>query len=250
MPQTDTQASDPSAPQWFATTHWSVVLAAGRTDAPEATAALEKLCRAYWMPIYSYVRRRGHPPHDARDLTQSFFALLLERNDFGAANPQRGRFRSYLLSSLNHYLANQYDRARAEKRGGGKTFISLDDESIEERYRAEPVSDLSPDRIYEQRWALALMEQALEALRTEFVEAGKTQQFERLKSFLTSEPAPGDYASAAAALDMTEGAVAVAVYRLRQRYRDLVRREIAQTVSSPLEIEEEMQHLLRLLQGA
>jgi RNA polymerase sigma-70 factor (ECF subfamily) len=247
MPLHDKKAAAEPAPQWFATTHWSVVIAAGRGDSPQAASALEKLCRAYWLPIYSYVRQRGHSPHDALDLAQGFFALLLERNDFAAANPHRGRFRSFLLAALNHFLANQHDRAMAAKRGGGKVFISLDDDTVEKRYQLEPITELSPDKIYERRWALAVMEQAMNVLSAEFTQSGKARQFELLKKFLTSEAGPAEYAAIGHELGLTEGAVAVSVYRLRQRYRELVRIEVAQTVASPLEIEDEMRHLLSLL---
>ncbi len=215
----------------------------------EAAAALESLCRAYWLPLYSYVRRRGYGPHDALDLTQGFFALLLERNDIAIADPQRGRFRSFLLSSLNHFLANQYDRSMAAKRGGGRMIISLDDETIENKYAYEPSTDLSPDKLYEQRWALAVMEQALEALRSELARAGKDEHFRLMKDFLSREPVAGEYRRVGEALGMSDGAVAVAVHRLRQRYRELVRQTVAQTVASPAEIDDEMRHLLSLLRA-
>ena len=247
MSPRDNKAAAEPPPQWFATTHWSVVLAAGQSDSPQAASALEKLCRVYWLPIYSYVRQRGKPPHDALDLTQGFFALLLERNDFATANPDRGRFRSFLLTALNHFLANQHDRVMAAKRGGGNIPISLDDDTVEQRYQLEPVTDLSPDKIYERRWALAVMEQAINALSAEFADSDKSRHFELLKQFLTEEAAPGEYGPIGRELGLTEGAVAVNVHRLRQRYRELVRLEVAQTVASPLEIEDEMRHLLSLL---
>jgi RNA polymerase sigma factor (sigma-70 family) len=234
---------------WFATTHWSVVLAAGQTNSPEMEAALEALCKSYWFPIYSYIRRRGHEHQNALDLAQGFFEMLLEKKNLAGIDPHRGRFRSFLLTVLNGYLANQYDRETAQKRGGGKKIISLDDDTIENRYQLEPATNLTPDKIYERHWAVAVMQKALDDLAAEFSSAGKTRLFEALKIYLTTEPSAGDYKIIAQQLNMKEGGIAVSVYRMRQRYRELVRGVVANTVSNPMEIDDEMRHLLELLQA-
>jgi len=233
--------------QWFATTHWSVVLAAGESASPEAEAALEKLCRTYWYPLYAYVRRCGHSPHDAQDLTQGFFARLLEKNWVGAADREKGRFRSFLLSLLNHYLGDERDRANAAKRGGGKVLISLDEQTAENLFSQEPASWLPPQMEFERRWAAALLKQAMTRLREEFETTGKGRTFDQLKLFLEGEASSGDYAAMAAGLGMSANAIAVSVHRLRQRYRQLVRIEVANTVGSPDEVEEEMRHLFSVL---
>src|SRR5947208_12240797 len=233
--------------QWFATTHWSVVLAAGESASPEAEAALQKLCRTYWYPLYAYVRRRGHSPHDAQDLTQGFFARLLEKNWVGAADREKGKFRSFLLSVLNHYLGDERDRANAAKRGGGQVLISLDEQTAENLLSQEPASYLSPEKEFEKRWAAALLQQAMTRLREEFETAGKGRTFDQLKLFLEGEASSGDYGAMAAGLGMSANAIAVAVHRLRQRYRELVRIEVANTVGSPDEVEEEMRHLFSVL---
>src|SRR5438445_1729020 len=181
--------------QWFATTHWSVVLTAGQNSSPQAAEALEKLCRTYWYPLYAYVRRQGHSPPDAQDLTQEFFARLLARNYLGTVGREKGKFRSFLLAALNHFMADERDRARAAKRGGGKALISLDEEDAETRYQADMASSLPPDKIFEKRWATTLLEQAFSKLREESVAAGKGERFDRLKVFLQEGSDPGDYAA-------------------------------------------------------
>ena len=233
----------------FTTTHWSVVLTAGQGGSPASEQALERLCRGYWYPLYAYTRRRGYDAHQAQDLVQEFFARFLARNYLHGLSAERGKFRSFLLASLNHFLANEWDRAKALKRGGGRNFISLDDEDAEERYGRDAATTLTPDRIFERRWALAVLEHALERLQEEFVGTGRQAQFERLKGFLEGEVARGDYDRAAAELKVSPGAVAMAVQRLRRRYRELVHDEIAQTVAAPGEIEEEMKHLIAVLAG-
>jgi RNA polymerase sigma-70 factor (ECF subfamily) len=227
----------------FRTTHWSQVLEASNQTSPSAAAALEKLCRTYWYPIYVYVRRQGHAPHDAEDLTQEFFARLLRLNSLDGVAPQKGKFRTFLLVSLKHFLADAWDAATAAKRGGAHTILSLDDDTAEEHCQIESVADVPPDVAFERRWVLTLLEQALAALRAEYVSAGKARQFERMKGFLGNPAEDGEYDRAAAELGMSSGAVAVAVHRLRQRYRDLVRAEIAQTVTGAQEMEEELRHL-------
>ncbi len=230
----------------FATTHWSVVLSAGDQHTPEGTAALEQLCRTYWYPLYAYVRRDGHSPADAQDLTQEFFAGLLARKSLTQVSPEKGKFRSFLLAALRHSLADQRDRARALKRGGGVEVLSLDAQEAEGRYRLEPVDRLDAEKIYERRWAMTLLKQALDRLRAESAAAGKAQWFERLRSFLTGESGFTS-AETAAELGLTDTAFRGAVYRLRQRYRELVREEIAHTVSDPSETEEEIRHLIAVI---
>jgi len=232
---------------WFATTHWSVVLAAGRCASPNAQAALEQLCRTYWYPLYAYVRRRGNAAHDAQDLTQEFFSRLLAGDSLAQVSADKGKFRSFLLAAINHFLSNEHERSQAQKRGGGREIISLDEHAPEERYRFEPVSDVTPDVLFERRWAWTLLEQAMRRLREEFDSAGKGRQFDRVKAFLENEAQPGDYERLAGEMQTTPGALAIAVHRLRHRYRELVRLEIANTVASPGEVEEEMRHLLTLL---
>jgi RNA polymerase sigma-70 factor (ECF subfamily) len=231
----------------FTATHWSVVLTAGQTSSPQAADALEKLCRTYWYPLYAHIRRRGHAPHDAQDLTQEFFARLLARNYLGTVGREKGKFRSFLLAALNHFMADERDRAMTAKRGGGKALISLDDDDAETRYQAEMASPLSPDRIFEKRWAMTLLEQAFGKLRAESLAAEKGERFDRLSVFLQDGTDPGDYTQVGRELGMAANSVAAAVHRLRQRYRELVRAEIANTVASPEEVQEEMRHLFAAL---
>jgi RNA polymerase sigma-70 factor (ECF subfamily) len=232
---------------WFTTTHWSVVLAAGNNNSLDAEAALEKLCGTYWYPLYAFVRRQGHSPHDAQDLTQGFFARLLDKNYLASVAREKGKFRSFLLTALKHYLSNEYERAQTIKRGGKQSFVSLDEETAEDRYKLEPATNLTAAMIFERRWALAVLEQALQKLRDEFVSSGREAQFNRLKPFLEGNVGRGDYQVAAADLNVTPGAVTMAVQRLRQRYRELVRNEVAQTVTDPSEVDPEMRHLLAVL---
>lgn len=247
MPGTPHETSSGSQPQWFVTTHWSVVLAAGRGDSTRARAALEKLCRNYWYPLYVFARRLGHGAQDAEDLIQGFFAICLEKNYIGTADRAKGRFRSFLLMALKRFLANEWEKARTLKRGGKQTFISLDSFAAEQRYALEPADHLSADKLFERRWALTLLDQVVNRLRDEQTKAGKLEQFEQLKECLTTAGRGTPYTESAARLGMSEGAVKVAVHRLRQRYRELLEEEIANTVSSPEEIEEERRHLLAAL---
>ena len=228
---------------WFDPTQWTVVRHAGQPASPEADAARAKLCQTYWYPLYFYVRRLGHSPEDAQDLTQEFFARLLEKNYLAQVEPQKGKFRSFLLAALRHFLADQRDRARAVKRGGGADGLSLDAQTAEERYRLEPVDRMDAEKIYERRWAMTLLEQALTRLRDENVAAGKTQLFERLRSFVAGE-SDISCGEAAAQLGLTESGVKSVVHRLRQRYRELVREEIAHTVADPAEIDTEIRYLI------
>src|SRR5215471_13678151 len=222
---------------WFSTTHWSVVLDAADSAAPGGWEALEQLCRTYWSPLYTYVRQRGYPPEDAQDLTQAFFARFLERKTVQLARRERGKFRSFLLTSFKHFLAHEWERACAEKRGGGQTFISWDAPSSEERCQLEAAPELTPDKVFERRWALILFQRALARLREESVTEGRGDQFETLKTFLTDQPAEGDYAAVAARLNMTTGEVSIDVHRLRRRYGEIVREEIAHTVASSAEVQ-------------
>ncbi len=236
-----------SKAQWFTTTHWSVVLAAGKESSPPANAALEQLCRTYWPPLYAYVRRRGYTAHDAQDLTQGFFAVLLEKNYVGLASRDKGRFRSFLLAALNHFLGDEADRTNAAKRGGGTPHISLDEQVGEDLVSFEPASDLTPEKEFQKNWVITLLRQGLERLHEESRASGKDTIFEALKPFLEGEASSGEYAGVAVQLGMTANGVAVAVHRLRLRYRELVRAEIAQTVATPEDLEDEIRHLFAAL---
>jgi RNA polymerase sigma-70 factor (ECF subfamily) len=235
----------PAAPQ-FTTTHWSVVLAAKDNASPVADEALAQLCRAYWYPLYAFIRRRGHGPDDAQDLTQEFFYRLLDKHYLSAVDHRKGRFRTFLLAAVEHFLANEWRRSQTQRRGGGQQIVSIDDDA-EQRYTNEPATELSPERIYEQRWALAFLEQVLGRLRVEFAGAGKGATFESLKVFLTGDRPPVSYAELASLLVTTEAAVKMAVSRMRQRYGELLRQEIANTVSSPDEVEDELRALMSAL---
>ncbi len=233
----------------FVTTHWSVVLTAGRSDTTHARAALEKLCQTYWYPLYAYVRRRGYNAADAEDLTQGFFARLLDRHSLASADPGRGRFRSFILTAMNHFLATEWEKARAEKRGGGRSILSLELAAAERRYDLEPADNSSPDKVFDKQWALALLTEVVSRLEDEYRREGKAALFTALKETLAGTRESQPYAVLAARLGMNEGAVKVAVHRLRKRYRELLQAEIANTVASPEEAEEEMKHLFRALAG-
>lgn len=231
----------------FATTRWSVVLRAGHAPSAEARDALARLCGTYWYPLYAHVRRRGHAPHDAQDLTQGFFEHLLRHGIIGRADPARGRFRSFLLTALNHFLADEWQKQRAGKRGGGHPVLSLDVAAAERRLDLEPVARDAPDRAFDRRWAVALLDTVLQRLAAEFAQEGKTEFFARLKSTLLGTSAGQPYAALAAQLGMSEGAVKVAVHRLRRRYRELLQAEIAETVASAEDAGAELRHLFRAL---
>ena len=233
----------PAGNAGFQTTNWSIILAAGQRPTSDSREALEVLCKTYWYPLYAYVRRRGHGVEEAEDLTQGFFARLLEKNYLKEVRRERGKFRSFLLASLKHYLANEWDRAQAKKRGGGQTPFSLDREVAEERYRLEPRSDLTPENVYERQWAVTILEETLARIREEFIRAGKAKHFGLLEPFLTGEDEAGSYRQVAAELGTSEGAVKVTVHRLRRRFGQVLRIEIAKTVASPDQIDEEIEHL-------
>ena len=229
----------------FATTRWSLVLAAGRSTDTRSAEALAHLCDLYWYPVYAFIRRQGNGPEDSADLTQEFFARVLEKNYFHDADPARGHFRGFLCASVRHFLSNQRDRAQALRRGGRQPLISLDAELAEGQYRLEPRDNLTPERLLDRRWALILLDRVLSRLRADHVAAGKADLFDRLKGFLTGDNAELRYADVAKATGGTEGAIKVAVHRLRRQYRDILIQEIAETVSDPAEITAEIEHLLK-----
>jgi RNA polymerase sigma factor (sigma-70 family) len=231
----------------FVTTHWSVVLAAGAESSPDAQAALEQLCRTYWFPLYAYVRRQGQGEQDAQDATQAFFARFLEKGHVRLADPARGRFRSFLLTCLKRFLVNEWERGQAARRGAGYWFLSLDEQEAENRYQAGQDNGLSPDKAFDRRWATAVLERALSRLRAEYVAAGKEGMFEQLKTLVWGGTTAGTYPEIAAALGMSEGAARVAVHRVRQHYRDLLRAEVGQTVASPDEVDDELRYLIEIL---
>ena len=248
----------PSAPRSpsprFATTRWSLVLQAKDKAAPQAAAALADLCCAYWYPLYAFVRKRSRDGHEARDLTQGFFARLLEKDFLDDVAPERGRFRAFLLASIKHFVANEWDRDRAAKRGGKQRIESLnaaafDWESGESRFLTEPAHELTAERLFERQWALALLDRVLSRLRDEHLIAGKLSQFETLQPFLSLDRASANYVEAARQLKTTEATVRVAAHRLRKRYRSLLRDEIAQTVATPEDVEDEIRHLFEALAG-
>lgn len=232
----------------FAATNWSLVLAAGGTDSQAARPALCRLLETYWYPLYAFVRRSGRDPNDASDLTQAFVACLLERNSLALADPAKGKFRTFLLTSIERFLVDDHRSRRREKRGGGTQVLSLSFLDAEERYRLEPIDPMTPERMYERRWAMTLLDRALKRLEGESATTGRGAVFAALKPFLSGEPAGCSYVEIARGLAMTEGAVKTAVHRLRRRYAALVRAEIAETLADPAGVEEEVQHLFRSLQ--
>lgn len=227
----------------FVTTRWTVVLSAGRKSSPQAAVALEDLCRTYWYPLYAYVRHQGHSKEDAEDLTQSFFARFLEKNYLEGLRSEKGKFRAFLLAALKHFLANEWDKARRRKRGGGAAPLSLDWQDADTRFHIEPADQLSPDKLYDRTWAVTLLERVIARLRDEHAAEGKAKLFEQLKPALTAGKGAIPYAQAAGNCGVSEGAVRVAVHRLRRRYRELLREEIAQTLAHPAEVEEELRAL-------
>jgi RNA polymerase sigma factor (sigma-70 family) len=241
------QSTGGSAVAQFTTTRWSVVLAAGGATSSQVEVALAELCRTYWYPLYAFIRRKGYRPHDAQDLTQAFFARLLEKNYVAQADRERGRFRTYLLAALTHFLADEWDKTQRHKRGGGREIISFDGASAEERYRLEPADQLDAAKLYERRWVTTLFDKVLARLEQEFRESGKDRLFERLKSSLLAEDTGSSYAELGAQLGLKEDAVKQTVHRMRRRYRELFREEIAQTVAGPREVEDELQHLFAVL---
>ncbi|MBC8352986.1 MAG: hypothetical protein H8E66_13405 [Planctomycetes bacterium] len=231
------------------TTRWSVVLAAGHQSSPHAKRALESLCQAYWYPLYAFVRRRGKQPETARDLTQEFFATLLEKDYLNSADRERGRFRTFLLTVFKRFLANEHQREQAQKRGGGYSVVSIDVDDGERRLSLEPSHHWTPEDEFERRWAVTLLEQVLGCLQADYESKGKGPLFDRLKPFLTVEDDTESYEKIAADFEMTVGAIKVAVHRLRQRYRDLIREEVASTVANEDDADDELGQLLAAIRG-
>ncbi len=227
----------------FVTTHWSVVVSAQDKESPQSAEALESLCRAYWYPLYAYVRRLGHNPQDAEDLTQDFFARLHGKDYLRAADREKGRFRTFLLVALKCFLANDWRRAHAQKRGGFATVVSIDHELAESRFAAEPGHQLQPDVQFDRQWAGTLLERTVSRLRQEYATTGRAVLFEHLQNCLAQEPSALPYAAVATRLDLTEAAVKVAMHRLRVRYREILREEIADTLATSGDVEEELRYL-------
>lgn len=241
--------NDSSDQHRFQTTQWSVVMAAGRDSSHVAAGALEQLCRAYWFPLYAFVRRQGYDAHAAADLTQGFFAELLRRKDLKDVDPGKGKFRSYLLASLKHYLTNQRAHDHAQKRGGGQAILSLDFEQADQRFRLEPANEQTADSFFLKQWALALIEQARAAIREEYQNTDRAALFDALQPFLVGEPAAKTYREIAEPLGKTEGALKVAVHRLRQQFHRQIRQEIARTVASEDQIDDEIRDLFEALRA-
>jgi RNA polymerase sigma-70 factor (ECF subfamily) len=226
---------------------WSLVLAAGQSGSTRSEEALATLCRTYWYPLYAFIRRRGSGPHDAEDLAQEFFLHLLEKGAFEKVRREKGRFRSFLLASLKNFLADSWEKSQALKRGGGAKVISFEAANAEETYRAEPSDYADPERLFDRRWAVMVLERVLSRLESEFVDTGRKNRFDQLRVFLTGDSPEVTYAAAAQRLGMTQGAVKVAVLRMRQRYRELLQAEVAETVATSEEIEAELRHLFAAL---
>ncbi len=227
----------------FVTTRWTVIVAAGGKASLEAEAALQELCRTYWYPLYAYVRRQGWSREDSEDLTQAFFSKILGNTNLSVLDSEKGRFRRFLLASLKHFLANEWDKLRAQKRGGGQVPLSLDWQSADTLYSSTSADNLSPDKLYDRAWAVTLLERVIGLLHLECVAEGKGEMFERLKDFLTLEKSAISYEQAATTLNISEGAARVTVHRLRKRYRELLRDEIAQTLLHGAQVEDEMRAL-------
>ena len=237
----------PATDPVFVSTHWSVVLRAGRSDSPEAQAALAELCRNYWFPLYAYARRQGCDVHNAQDLTQEFFSKLIEKNYLNVADRRRGRFRWFLLTAFKCFLANEWDRTQAQKRGGGKQIVSFDSMTAEERYLHEPLEMLSADQLYDQRWAADLLAGAHERLRGEYAEADRGDRFKYLEMYLPGGQPTLSQAEVGAALSLTEGTVKQEVFKVRRRFGEILREAVAQTVAHPDEVDEEIQYLIDVL---
>ena len=249
MLPSDPLFSDQGSVRDFTTTHWSVVLLAGEEHSSQSARALETLCRTYWYPLYSFVRRQGYGAPSAQDLTQEFFSRLIAGDGLESVDRSKGKFRSFLLASMKHLLANEWNRLHTQRQGGGHVHFSLDAASAEERYRLDPADELTPEKIFERRWAETLVDAVTRRLQEEYAGAGMARRFEGLKAFLLSGDERTSYAEAARCLDISEGAVRTAIHRLRQRYGELFRAEIAQTVTGLAEMQEEIRHFLKVLGG-
>jgi RNA polymerase sigma-70 factor (ECF subfamily) len=246
MPTPEERSALPVTGQSFATTHWSVVLAARDYEAPEAQAALEFLCRSYWYPLYAYLRRDGHSPHDAQDLTQEFLARLIVNHDLQHAEPERGRFRSFLLGTLKHFLSDERKKASAQKRGGGQTVVSIDEASAESRYALEPADTVTPETLFERQWAMTVLDHVMDRLQRRQEQRGKAELFAALEPCLGGSGEAVSYAEIGVRLGMSEGSVKVTVHRLRKEFGELLREEIAGTVATEAEIDEEIRQLIRV----
>ena len=243
------RTSDPGKPAQFATTRWSIVLAARSGRDEDSRRALTTLSSQYWYPLYAYLRRRGHDTSDAQDLTQGFFASLLEKDGLQSVDPERGRFRAFLLAAIKHYAANEWDRQHAQKRGGRQQVLSLDFSDAESRYLREPENPQTPESLFRRRWALTLLHKVTTTLEQEYSASGRADLFQTLQPFLAGDQSRGSYSNAAAGLGMTDGSVRVAVHRLRRRFREILREEIAQTVSLPEEVDDEIRALFDALRS-
>lgn len=230
--------------QRFATTHWTLVIAAGHAASPDAERALAELCETYWFPVYAFIRRGGRNPDDAKDLTQSFFTRVLEKHYFAEARQDRGKFRSFLLTAVTHFLANEHDWHSAKKRGGGQHLLPLQFDDGEQTFLREPVDTITPERLYERRWSLAVIDAAMQRLRKEYEQSDRAELFGRLQPYLTGEE-PASYAELAGELSSTEGALRVAVHRLRRQFASSLRAVVAETVQRPDDVEGELRHLLK-----
>ena len=233
-----TDSHEPGGP--FTTTHWSLVLTAYASDTTTAAVALNKLCQSYWYPVYAFIRRKGHAPEECRDLTQEFFAELLDKEIFRAADRERGRFRSFLLAAVKNFLSHQWEKARAKKRGGEYVFVSLDAQEAEGHYSLEPADPVTPEQLFDRRWALTILEQTFMRLRGEYVTAGKGKLLNALQPCLSGDDTSRSYAEIGAELNLTEGAARVAAHRMRSRYSELLRTEISKTLASPADVEAEL----------
>ena len=250
MPSVDSSPGMPcERKEWFATTHWSVVLSARDSVSPHAGAALDQLCRSYWYPLYAYVRRKGNDSEAARDLTQEFFAQLLAKRLLAGVDRNKGKFRSWLLGVMNHFLAHEWAKATAQKRGGGVPVFSLDETDAEDRYRHEPADNASPEKLFDRRWAFTLLERAAARLRDEYEATEKSAIYNALKAFVSADGTALSYEEAAQQLGLSTSATKSAIHRLRQRYQEVIREEIAQTVSTATEIDEEIRYLLAVIRG-
>ncbi|MEZ6059217.1 MAG: sigma-70 family RNA polymerase sigma factor [Planctomycetaceae bacterium] len=247
QPQNQLPSDNPAAGARFQTTQWTVVLAAGRAGQGDSQEALAELCRTYWYPVYAYIRRRIGDIHESQDLTQAFFEQLLEKATISSADPERGRFRSFLLTACKRFLINEWQKARAEKRGGGQRPLSLDFDSAESRYSIVAVDNVTPERLFERQWAMTLLSQVLGTLKDEYAARGKSEHFEALKTFLSGRRSTDAYAAAAESLGLSDGAVKVAAHRMRQRYRELIRSRIADTVEDPEDVDSEIHGLFAAL---
>lgn len=244
----DQTEAQQEAPRWFVTTHWTVVLNAKSDDAPQAAEALGTLCQTYWEPIHGYVRRKCRNPADAEDLTQQFFARFLEKEQYRLAQRERGRFRSFLLATAKNFLLNEWERRSAQKRGGGQELVSLDEKfADEDRCKVEVVDERTAERIYEQSWALTFLAKVRQRLASEYAGEGKAERFAHLEKFLPGEESDLTYAQAAARLGVAEGTIKSDMHRLKRRYRELLREEIAHTVATPAEVDDELRHLLAVV---